>query len=260
MLTMGTAGLRVESLVGALSRGGLLTGEVQRLGRLFITVILVAELRRTVASADRQIRALTASVAVRELAIEVFGIGWILVAKPVPALPQPVDVRVMEIEHRVAADSGEFGHIASEGEMSEEVRVLIETGIEPQAAVWRVDVELLVESVQRDPVPIERIDALAVVYPEPASAVVQRAARDPEHRGDNEIIGVSSNRIPVREREVLVVQHLANDPLELIQHQSMPGKEIPLLIVFGVGRVVGVRLATVPDCFGVGSIFRRECR
>ena len=42
---------------------------------------------------------------------------------------------MMEIEHRVASDRGEFGHISSEGEMSEEVRVLIETGIEPQAAV-----------------------------------------------------------------------------------------------------------------------------
>src|ERR1700674_1373235 len=201
MLTMGTAGLRVESLVGALSRGGLLTGEVQRLGRLFITVILVPERRGTVARADRQIPALAASVAVGELAIEVSGVGWILVAKPVPALPQPVDVGVMEIEHRVGSDRGEFGHIASEGEMSEEVRVLIETGIEPQAAVWRVDVELLVESVQRDPVPIERIDAFAPIHPEPASAVVQRAARVPEHRRDNEIIGVSSNRIPVRKRE-----------------------------------------------------------
>src|SRR6202040_611583 len=204
MLAMGTAGLRVESLIGALSRGGLLSGEVQRLGRLFITVIFVAELRGTVARADRQIHALTASVAVRELAIEVFGIGWILVAEPAPALPQPVDVGVMEIEHRVGSDRGEFGHIASEGEMSEEVRVLMETGIEPKAAVWRVDVELLVESVQRDPVPIERIDALAAIHPEPASAVVQRAARDPEHGGDDEIVRVSGDRVPVGEREVLV--------------------------------------------------------
>src|SRR6202011_4538876 len=97
----------------------------------------------TVARADRQIHTLAAPVAVRKLAIEVFGIGWIRVAEPVPALPQTVDVGVMEIGHRVASDRGEFGHIASEGEMSEEVRVLIETGIEPQAAVWRVDVELL---------------------------------------------------------------------------------------------------------------------
>src|ERR1700686_832019 len=204
MLAMGTAGLLVESLVRALSRGGLLTGEVQRLGRHFITVVFVAELRGTVARADRQIHALAASVAVGELAIEVFGIGWILVAKPVPALPQPVDVGVMEIEHRVGSDRGEFCHIASESEMSEEVGVLIETGIEPQAAVWRVDVELLVESVQRDPVPIERIDTLAVIYPEPASAVIQGGARNPEHRRDNQIIGVSSNWIPVREREVLI--------------------------------------------------------
>src|ERR1700693_4166998 len=135
MLAMGTAGLLVESLVRALSRGGLLTGEVQRLGRHFITVVFVAELRGTVARADRQIHSLAASVAVRELAIEVFGIGWILVAKPVPALPQWVKGGVMEIEHRVASDRGEFGHISYEGEVSKEVRVLMETGIEPQAAV-----------------------------------------------------------------------------------------------------------------------------
>src|SRR3984893_16963035 len=158
MLAMGTAGLRVESLVGALSRGGLLTGEVQRLGRLLIAVIFVAERRGTVARTDRQIHALAASVAVGELAIEVFGIGWILVAKPVPALPQPVDVGVMEIEHRVGSDRGEFGHIASEGEMSEEVGILVEPGIEPKAAVWRVDVKPLVEGVQRDPVLVELID------------------------------------------------------------------------------------------------------
>src|ERR1700687_2818736 len=138
MLTMGTAGLRVESLVGALPRGGLLTGEVQRLRRLFITVIFVAELRGTVARADRQIHALAASVAVRELAIEVFGIGRILVAEPVPALPQPVDVGVMEVEHRVASDRREFGHIAPEGEVSKEVGVLVEPGIEPKAAGRRI--------------------------------------------------------------------------------------------------------------------------
>src|SRR4029077_5465833 len=119
----------------------------------------------------------------------------------------------------------------------------IEPGIEPQAAVWRVDVELLVKGVQRDPVPEARIDALAVIYPEPASAVVQRGARDAEHGGDDEIIGVSSDRIPVREREVLVVQYLANNALELIQHQSMPGEEKPLLILLRVSRVVGMRLA-----------------
>src|ERR1700736_499844 len=119
MLAVGTAGLLVESLVGALSRGGLLTGEVQRLGRLFIAVVFVAELRSTISRADRQIRTLAASVTVRELAIEVFGIGWIVVAEAAPALPQPVDVGVMEIKHRVASDGREFGHIASEGAMSE---------------------------------------------------------------------------------------------------------------------------------------------
>ena len=55
--TMRTAhGLVVESLVCALSGGGLLGGQVLRLGRLFIAVIFVAELRGTVGRADRQIR------------------------------------------------------------------------------------------------------------------------------------------------------------------------------------------------------------
>ena len=139
----------------ALWRRALLGGQVLRLGRLFIAVIFVAELRSTVGRADRQIHALAAPVPVRELAVEVFGIGWIFVAEPVPAFPDPVHVGVMEIEHRVAADRGEFGHVASEGEMSEEMRVLVETGIEPEVAVGRVDVKLLVEGVQIDPVPIK---------------------------------------------------------------------------------------------------------
>src|SRR5215471_565081 len=211
--TPGTAeGALVERLVGALSGRCLLASEVLGLGRLFITVIFVAELRGTVARADRQIHALAASVSVRELAIEVFGIGWILVAEPVPALPQPVDVGVMEIEDRVASDRGEFGHIASESEMGEEVWVLVQSGIKPEATGRRVDVELFIEGVQGDPVPVERVYAFAVIHPEPASAVVQRSAWDAEYRGQDEIIRVSGNRVPIRKREVLVVQHLANDP------------------------------------------------
>src|SRR4030095_708440 len=102
----------VESLVRARSLSGLLRCEGLWAGRLFILVISVAELGGTITRADRQIRALAASVPVRELAIEVFGIGWILVAKPVPALPQPVDVGVMEIEHRAGSDRGELRQIA----------------------------------------------------------------------------------------------------------------------------------------------------
>ena len=68
--------------------------------------------------ADRQIHALAAPVPERELAVEVFGIGWIAVAEPVPAFPNPVQVGVMEIEERVTADRGEVGHIAPECEMS----------------------------------------------------------------------------------------------------------------------------------------------
>ena len=126
------------------------------------------------ARADRQIDALAASVPVRELAVEVFGIGRIRVAEPIPALPQPIDVGVMEIEDRVAADGGEFGHVAPEGEVREEVRVLVEPGIEAEAAGRRVDVELLVQGVQIDPVPVEGVDPFAAVDPEPAGAVVQR--------------------------------------------------------------------------------------
>src|ERR1700745_1373340 len=155
--TMRTAdGALVERLVGAFSGGGLLGGSLLRLGRLFIAVIFVAELRGPVTGADRQVRALAASVAVRKRAIEVFGIGWILVAEPIPAFPNPIHVGVMEIEERVTADRREFGHVAAQCDMSEEVRVLVHPGIEPQAAVRRVDVKLFVEGVQSEPVPVER--------------------------------------------------------------------------------------------------------
>ena len=154
-------GLLVESLVDALSSGGLVRRQALWLGRLLIAVILVAELRGTVSRADGQIHALAASVAVRELAIQVVGIGRIGVAEPIPAFPQPIDVGVMEIEDRVASDGGEFGHVAAEGEVREEVRVLIEPGIEPKVAGRRVDVELLVEGVQIDPVPVEGVDPFA---------------------------------------------------------------------------------------------------
>ena len=59
-------GTLVESLVNAISLGGLLSGQTLWLGRLFIAVILVAHLRGTITRADRQIRALVASVPVRE--------------------------------------------------------------------------------------------------------------------------------------------------------------------------------------------------
>src|ERR1700726_4425912 len=87
MGTMWTAhGLFVESLKSALSGGGLLGRQVLRLGRLFIAVIFVPELRSAVARADRQIHSFIAPVPIREGAVEVFGIGWIGAArKPVPA-------------------------------------------------------------------------------------------------------------------------------------------------------------------------------
>ena len=230
-------GTLVESLVNAISLGGLLGCEGLWLGRLFIGVVLVAHLRGTITRADRQIRALVASVPVREHAIEVFGIGWILVAEPAPAFPNPVHVGVMEIEHRVAADRGEFGHIAAEGEVGEEVRVLVHPGIEPKVAVRRVDVKRLVQGAQIDPLFVEDIDPFAPIDPGPARAVVERGARDPEHGGDDEIVGVAGERVPVGKRKLLILQHLANDPLELMKHQSMPGQEVPLLKVLRVGGV-----------------------
>ena len=258
---MGTAeGTLVESLVGAISLGGLLGREGLWPRRLFVAVVFVAELRGTITRADRQIRALAASVPVRELAIEVLGIGGILVAEPIPAFPDPVDVGVMEIEHRVASDRGEFGHVAAEGEMGEEVRVLVHPGIEPEVAGRRVDVELLVEGVQIDPVLVEGVDPFAPIHPGPARAVVQRGARVPEHGGDDEIVGVAGDRVPVGKRKLLILQHLADDPLELMQHQSMPGQEVPLLKLLGVGGVVGVGLAAVPHGLRVGSSLRRERR
>jgi hypothetical protein len=96
-------------------------------------------------------------------AIEELGIGWIGVSQPVPAFPQSIDVRVMQIEDRVASDRGEFGHVAPESEMREEVRVLIEPGIEPKAPLRRVDVELLVQRIETDPVSVEVIDPFAAL-------------------------------------------------------------------------------------------------
>src|SRR5260370_1299954 len=68
-------GLFVETLVCALSGGGLLGGQVLRLGRFFIGVIFVAELRNTVGRADWQIVALAVSVSICNRAVEIFGIG-----------------------------------------------------------------------------------------------------------------------------------------------------------------------------------------
>src|SRR5918996_846822 len=186
--TMRTAvGTVVERLDSGISDSGITGGLAPCLGRLFIAVIFVAELCSTITGADRQIHALAASVPVRERAVEVFGIGGILVAEPIPAFPDPVHVRVMEIEERVRADRGEVGHVAAECDMSEEVRVLVHPGIEPKVAGRRVDVKLLVEGVQREPAPEGCIDPFAPIHPEPARAVVQRAARVPEHGGQDEM-------------------------------------------------------------------------
>src|SRR5690242_20222650 len=71
------------------------------LRRELIAVIFVAELRGTITRADREICTLAAPVPERELAVEVFGIGWIFVAETVPAFPNPVHVGVMEVEEGV---------------------------------------------------------------------------------------------------------------------------------------------------------------
>ena len=259
--TMWTAhGLVVESLVCVLSGGGLLGGQVLRLGRIFIGVIFVAELRNTVGRADWQIDALAAPVSIGKRAVEVFGIGWIGVAESIPAFPNPVQVGVMEIEQRVTADRGEIGHIASDCKMRQEMRVGVQLGIKAVAARWRVDVKVLVESVQTQPVPVKYVDPFAAVDPGPARAVIQCGARSPEHGRQNQIGVVSGDRVPVGKRKSLVVQHLANDSFELMEHEPMPGQEIPLLILLRIRRVVGVSLASVPYGLGIGLILLREGR
>src|SRR4029450_568408 len=142
-----------------------------------------AELRGPVTRADRQIHALAGAVPERECAVQVFGIGWIAVAEAVPAFPNPVQVGVMQIEERVTADRGEVGHVAAECEMGQEMRVDVKPGIEALIPVRRVDIDLLVEDVEVDPVPIELIDPFARIDPEPAGAVKQRAAWVPEGGG-----------------------------------------------------------------------------
>src|SRR4029434_109999 len=170
-----------------------------------------------------------------------------------------MDVRVMQIEERVASDRGEFGHVAPKAEMREEVRVLIEPGIEPKAPLRRVNVELLIERIETDPVSVEVVDAFARIDPEPAGSVVERGTRLTERGGEDEIVGISGHRVPVRKREILVVQHLTNDALELSEHQSMPRQEKPLLVMFRVRRVGGVRLTAVPYGHRVGLKLLRKC-
>src|SRR4029077_3155703 len=100
----------------------------------------------------------------------------------------------------------------------------------------------------------------APVNPRPASAVIQSAARLPEDGRDDQIGGVSSDRVPVGKRKLLIVQHLANDPLELVKHESMPRQEIPLLIMLRVGGIAWMRLAAVPPRLGEVPLIWRECR
>src|ERR1700688_4934250 len=180
--TMRTAhGLFVESLVCAISGGGLLGVQVLRLGRFFIGVIFVAELRNTVGRADWQIDALAGPVSICKRAVEIFGIGWISVAESIPAFPNPVQVGVMEIEQRVTADRGEISHIASHCKLRQEMRIDSQLGIKAVAAGWQVDVKVLVESVQTQPVSVKYVDPFAAVGPGPARAVIQCGARSPEH-------------------------------------------------------------------------------
>ena len=116
---LATKSLLVLLVVHAISLSGLFGRENHRLGRLLVAVVFVAERRGTVGRADRQIRALAASVPVRELAIQVLGIGGIGVAEPIPAFPNAVDVGVMQVEERVASDGREFAHVPPEREMRE---------------------------------------------------------------------------------------------------------------------------------------------
>jgi hypothetical protein len=46
-----------------------------------------------------------------------------------------------------------------------------------------------------------------------------------ENGGDDEIVGISRDRVPVRKREILVVKHLTDDALELIEHRRCHGRK-----------------------------------
>src|SRR6476659_4833965 len=166
---------RVERLERCVSDGRLLRSELC-VGRFFVGVVFVAELGDPVSRADRQIHALAVPVPVCELPVQVLRIGWILVAEPVPALPDPVQVAVMEVEDRVTADGGEVGHVAPERDVSEEMRVLVQPGVEAEVAGGRIDVELLVQAIQTEPALPEYIERFAPIYPEPAGGVVERGA------------------------------------------------------------------------------------
>ena len=151
-------------------------------GAAFHSCHILPERRSAIGHADRN-PALAASVSVRELAIEVSGISRILIPEPVPAFPEAVDVGVMQMEHWVSADRGEIGHVAPEANMSEEVRVYVQSGIEPEVAVGPIDVKLLVKGVQVDPVLERSINTSAAIDPEPARTVIQRAAWVPNTAG-----------------------------------------------------------------------------
>ena len=103
--------------------------------------------------------------------------------------------------------------------MRQEMRVGVQLGIKAVAARWRVDVKVLVESVQTQPVPVKYVDPFAAIDPGPARAFIQCGARSPKHGRQNQIGVVSGDRVPVGKRESFVVQHLANDSLELIEQR-----------------------------------------
>src|SRR6476659_8574141 len=107
----------------------------------------------------------------------------------------------MQIENRVTADRGEVGHIATNRDVSEEMRILVHAGVEPKATRRRVDIKLLIEAIQTEPIPPECIDPFAPVDPRPAGAVIERAAWVPEHGGEDKIGGVSGDRVPVGKRK-----------------------------------------------------------
>src|ERR1700726_593783 len=105
----------------------------------------------------------------------------------------------MEIEQRVTAARGEIGHIASDCKMRQEMRVGVQLGIKAVATRWRVDVKVLVESVQTQPVPVEYIDPFAPIDPGPARAVIERGTGIPEHGRHDQVSDISGDWVPVRE-------------------------------------------------------------
>src|SRR5256885_4913385 len=114
----------------------------------------------------------------------------------------------MEEEEEVPADSGKIRHVAAECDMSKEVRILVEPGAETEAACRRVDIELLIETVQTQPIHPEVVDPFAAIDPRPASAVKERTPWIAENKRQRKIGLITGDRVPVGKRKLFVFEHL----------------------------------------------------